>query len=127
MKRPPLAIPLRSVTPGKPLTRRQWERQQIADAFVVFGLSIDSIAATVPGPKRWSLSVTLKGRRAVSNLPEIQPALNRVWAEMLPSKSALGRGWEHYKVYLGWARDLGRAARRSMDEDAARVLRGAGG
>lgn len=125
MKRPPLAIPVRSVSPSKPLTRRQWERQQIADAFMVFGLSIDSIAAAVTGPKRWTLSVTLKGRRVVSNLPEIQAKLDEAWARALPSKEHLDREWEKHKFFTGVARKLGRAAALALD--TATVLRGTAG
>lgn len=123
MKRPPLAIPVRSVSPSRPLTRRQWERERIADTFIAFSMSTGAIAATIPGARRYSLSVTLKGRRVVSNLPEIQAALDEAWARMLPSKEQLDREWEQHKRFSGAMRSLGRAAGRTMDQEMVAILK----
>jgi hypothetical protein len=106
------------------MTRRQWERDYFADLFMVFGMSIGGIAAKVKGIRRYSLAVTLKGRRVVSNLPEIQADLDEAWARLVPSKKTLDQEWERTKMGNAAMRALGRAFGKSCDQIAADVLRG---
>lgn len=105
------------------MTRRQWERDYLRDAFIGFGMVIDGIAHTarLPWSRRVQLSVTLKGYRVICNLPEIRSEVKKAWAKMV-TKRELAREWARHKKFSLMARKMGRAFGESLRQMEADVL-----